>query len=111
LPAHADLPLVSAWGCRGFLVDEDAFRADTAPGQALMIGTADEITAKILDAHDTLGGIDRFYGQVEWGGRPRKLVETSIRLLATEFAPAVRKALDTDLRALQLTSTGKDTTR
>jgi hypothetical protein len=85
--------------------------AGTAPGQALMVGSADEITAKILDAHDTLGGIDRFFGQVDWGGLPRTLVQTSISLLATEIAPAVRTALDTDPRALQLTSTGKDTTR
>jgi hypothetical protein len=73
-----------------------------------MIGSADEITAKILDAHDTLGGIDRFYGQGDWGGLPRQLVQASISLLATEIAPAVRAALDTQPRALQLASTGKE---
>jgi hypothetical protein len=81
------------------------------PDQALMIGSAEEITTKILDAHDTLGGIDRFYGQVDWGGLPRELVQASISLLASEIAPAVRAALNTEPRTLQLTSTGKDTTR
>ena len=76
-----------------------------------MIGSANEITAKILDAHDTLGGIDRFYGQVDWGGLPRELVEASISLLASDIAPAVRAALDPEPRALQLASTGKDATR
>jgi hypothetical protein len=33
-----------------------------------MMVTTEQITAKILDAHHTLGGIDRFYGQVDWGG-------------------------------------------
>ena len=98
-------------GGRGFLVSEQAFRAGTAQGQALMIGSADEITAKIVHADDTLGGIDRFYGQVDWGGLPRTLVQTSISLLATEIAPAVGAALDTQPRALQLASTRKDTTR
>ena len=76
-----------------------------------MIGSAEEITTKILDAHDTLGGIDRFYGQVDWGGLPQELVQASIRLLATEIAPTVRAALNTEARTLQRTSTGKDTTR
>src|SRR3954447_7255875 len=95
---------------RGFLVSEEGFRAGTTPDQALMIGSAEEITTKILDAHATLGGIDRFYGQVDWGGLPRELVQASISLLASEIAPAVRAALDTEPRTLQLTSTGKDTT-
>jgi len=98
-------------GGRGFLVSEEGFRAGTTPDQAVMIGAAEEITTKILDAHATLGGIDRFYGQVDWGGLPRELVQASISLLASEIAPAVRAALNTETRTLQLTSTGKDTTR
>jgi hypothetical protein len=31
-----------------------------------MMVTTEQITAKILDAHHTLGGIDRFYGQTDW---------------------------------------------
>lgn len=38
-----------------------------------MIGSAEEI----VDAHQLLG-IDRFYGQFDWGGLPRTLVEESL---------------------------------
>jgi hypothetical protein len=36
-------------------------------------------------------GVDRFFGQLDWGGLPRALGE-SITRLATEIAPAVRAA-------------------
>jgi hypothetical protein len=58
---------------------------------ALMIGSSEEITEKILHAHQVLG-IDRFYGQVDWGGLPRGRVEESIARLAGDIAPAVRRA-------------------
>jgi alkanesulfonate monooxygenase SsuD/methylene tetrahydromethanopterin reductase-like flavin-dependent oxidoreductase (luciferase family) len=80
-------------GGRGFVVDRASFEAGTKPGQALMIGSSDELIAKILEADQVLGGLDRFYGQVDWGGLPRPLVEASITRLATEIAPAVRTAL------------------
>ena len=80
-------------GGRGFRVDRAAFEAGIRPGQALMIGSSQEVAAKILDAHQILGGIDRFFGQVDWGGLPRSLVEASIQRFATEIAPAVRAAL------------------
>jgi alkanesulfonate monooxygenase SsuD/methylene tetrahydromethanopterin reductase-like flavin-dependent oxidoreductase (luciferase family) len=79
-------------GGRGFQVSQEAFVAGTAPGQALMIGSAEEVAAKILDARRILG-IDRFFGQVDWGGLPRELVEGSIERFATLVAPAVRAAL------------------
>jgi alkanesulfonate monooxygenase SsuD/methylene tetrahydromethanopterin reductase-like flavin-dependent oxidoreductase (luciferase family) len=78
-------------GARGFHVDRAAFEAGTAPGQALMIGSSEELIDKIMLAHDVLG-IDRFFGQVDWGGLPRDLVEESISRLATEIAPAIRTA-------------------
>jgi len=58
-----------------------------------MIGSVDEIIAKILEAHHVLGGIDRFFGQADWGGLPRESVDTSIALLGDRIAPAVRAAL------------------
>jgi alkanesulfonate monooxygenase SsuD/methylene tetrahydromethanopterin reductase-like flavin-dependent oxidoreductase (luciferase family) len=78
-------------GGRGFLVDRVAFEAGTTRGQAIMIGSAGEITEKILDARELLG-IDRFFGQFDWGGLPRGLVEESLHRYATEIAPAVRSA-------------------
>jgi hypothetical protein len=55
----------------------------------LMIGTADQLTEKILDAQDQLG-ITRFIGQFDWGGLPATRAHESIARLATEIAPAVR---------------------
>jgi alkanesulfonate monooxygenase SsuD/methylene tetrahydromethanopterin reductase-like flavin-dependent oxidoreductase (luciferase family) len=80
-------------GGRGFRVDRATFEAGTRPGQALMIGSPQEVAAKILDAHHILGGIDRFFGQVDWGGLPRATVEASIQRFANEIAPAIRAAL------------------
>jgi alkanesulfonate monooxygenase SsuD/methylene tetrahydromethanopterin reductase-like flavin-dependent oxidoreductase (luciferase family) len=82
-------------GGRGFVVDRARFELGTQPGQAIMIGSADELIDKILDAHRVLG-IDRFIGQVDWGGLPPALVEESITRYATEIAPAVRSALSKD---------------
>lgn len=79
-------------GGRGFVVDRAAFEAGTRPGQAIMIGSSEEIIEKILDAHRLLR-IDRFFGQFDWGGLPRPLVEESVHRLATEIAPAVRSSV------------------
>ncbi|MDQ5822629.1 MAG: LLM class flavin-dependent oxidoreductase [Chloroflexota bacterium] len=76
---------------RGFFINRASFLAGTARGQAIMIGSSEELMEKILDAHQLLG-IDRFFGQVDWGGLPREMVEESITRLATEIAPAVRSA-------------------
>jgi alkanesulfonate monooxygenase SsuD/methylene tetrahydromethanopterin reductase-like flavin-dependent oxidoreductase (luciferase family) len=78
-------------GGRGFLIDRAQFAAGTERGQAIMIGSSEQITEKILDAHELLD-IDRFYGQFDWGGLPRPLVEDSVHRFATEIAPAVRAA-------------------
>jgi hypothetical protein len=56
-----------------------------------MIGSSEEVAEKILDAHRILG-LDRVFGQVDWGGLPRELVEASITRFATQVAPAVRAA-------------------
>jgi alkanesulfonate monooxygenase SsuD/methylene tetrahydromethanopterin reductase-like flavin-dependent oxidoreductase (luciferase family) len=79
-------------GGRGFIVDQASFEAGTRPGQALMIGSSEELVEKIVNAHELLG-IDRFFGQIDWGGLPKAAVEDSISRLATEIAPAVRAAL------------------
>ncbi|MGI3786081.1 MAG: LLM class flavin-dependent oxidoreductase [Janthinobacterium lividum] len=78
-------------GGRGFTVSREQFVAGTGPDKALMIGSSDEVIQKILLAREVLG-IDRFFGQVDWGGLPRGRVEESIARLAGEIAPAVRRA-------------------
>ncbi|MEU5567634.1 LLM class flavin-dependent oxidoreductase [Micromonospora musae] len=76
-------------GGRGFDVNRAAFEAGTQRGQAIMVGSSDELVEKILDACQLLG-IDRFYAQFDWGGMPRPMVEDSVHRYATEIAPAVR---------------------
>jgi alkanesulfonate monooxygenase SsuD/methylene tetrahydromethanopterin reductase-like flavin-dependent oxidoreductase (luciferase family) len=79
-------------GGRGFTVSRAAFEAGTQAGQAIMIGSTEELIEKIVDAHRLLG-IDRFFGQFDWGALPRPLVEESVHRLATEIAPAVRASI------------------
>ena len=78
-------------GGRGFVVSQAAFDACTSRQGAIMIGSAGEITGKLLDAVETLG-LDRVFAQVDWGGLPSGLVEESIARYATDIAPALRAA-------------------
>jgi alkanesulfonate monooxygenase SsuD/methylene tetrahydromethanopterin reductase-like flavin-dependent oxidoreductase (luciferase family) len=81
-------------GGRGFLVTQAQFDAGTQRGNAIMIGSSAQLIEKILDAHQVLG-LDRFFGQIDWGGLPKTLVEDSINRYATEIGPAVRAAITT----------------
>jgi hypothetical protein len=54
-----------------------------------MIGSAAEITDKLLDAAKALD-LDRIFAQGDWGGLPPDLVGESIARYATEIAPALR---------------------
>ena len=85
-------------GGRGWVVDRDAFEAGSRRGQALMVGSTDHLVEKIVDVHQELG-VDRFIGQVDWGGLPRTMVEESIHRLATEITPQVRAAIGADSAA------------
>jgi alkanesulfonate monooxygenase SsuD/methylene tetrahydromethanopterin reductase-like flavin-dependent oxidoreductase (luciferase family) len=76
-------------GGRGFIVDQAQFDAETRRGNAIMIGSSEQLIEKILDAHEALG-LDRFLGQIDWGGLPRAAVTESINRYAEEIAPAVR---------------------
>lgn len=52
----------------------------------------ERLIEKILDAHQALR-LDRFLGQIDWGGLPRAAVCDSIHRYAEEIAPAVRAAI------------------
>jgi len=78
-------------GGRGFVVSQASFDAGTSRQGAIMIGSAGEITDKLLDAVKALS-LDRIFAQVDWGGLPSGLVEESIARYATEIAPALRSA-------------------
>ncbi len=78
-------------GGRGFVVSHAAFDAGTSREGAIMIGSAGQVTDKLLDAVKALS-LDRIFAQVDWGGLPAGLVEESIARYATEIAPALRSA-------------------
>jgi alkanesulfonate monooxygenase SsuD/methylene tetrahydromethanopterin reductase-like flavin-dependent oxidoreductase (luciferase family) len=78
-------------GGRGFTVSQAAFDAGTSRQGAIMIGSAGQITGKLLDAVKTLR-LDRVFAQVDWGGLPAGLVEESIARYASEIASALRAA-------------------
>ncbi|WP_345694501.1 LLM class flavin-dependent oxidoreductase [Nonomuraea thailandensis] len=79
-------------GGRGWLVSAEQYQALSGPFGALMTGSPQEVIAKILTERE-LFGIDRFMGQVDFGGMPAPMVGDSLELLATEVAPAIRKEL------------------
>ncbi|MGW5064408.1 LLM class flavin-dependent oxidoreductase [Streptomyces sp. NPDC004096] len=77
---------------RGWHVSRAHFDTVSGPLGALVAGSPQEIIDKILTEHELLG-LDRFLGQVDFGGMPAPMVHESIELLATEVAPAIRKEL------------------
>ncbi|MFC8094327.1 LLM class flavin-dependent oxidoreductase [Streptomyces sp. NPDC057301] len=83
-------------GGRGWLIDPDQFEAVASPLGALMTGSPQEVIDKILTERELLG-IDRFMGQIDFGGMPTSMVNDSIELLATEVAPAIRKDTEANL--------------
>ena len=65
------------------------FEAERAPHGANLIGSPDEVAAKILYEHE-LFGLDRFLMQMSVGTLPHEKVLRSIELFATKVAPLVR---------------------
>jgi probable LLM family oxidoreductase len=63
-----------------------------SPLGALFVGSVQEIVEKILMEHE-LFGHQRYMAQLDIGGLPFEKIRESIQLLATEIAPAVRKAI------------------
>jgi alkanesulfonate monooxygenase SsuD/methylene tetrahydromethanopterin reductase-like flavin-dependent oxidoreductase (luciferase family) len=96
-------------GGRGFVVDRTSFEAGTRPGQALMIGSSDELIAKILDADRVLGGLDRFYGRstgadflVRWWRHPSPAwLPRSRRRFARPWRPEGTARLNQAVRFLE----------
>jgi alkanesulfonate monooxygenase SsuD/methylene tetrahydromethanopterin reductase-like flavin-dependent oxidoreductase (luciferase family) len=57
-----------------------------------VVGDPTQVIEKILDLRAVLG-IDRFLGQIDYGAMPREQVESSLDLLGTVVAPAVRHVM------------------
>jgi probable LLM family oxidoreductase len=68
------------------------FDAACEPGGHLLVGTPEEVTAKILAQHE-LFAHDRFLGHISVGALPHEHTIRATELFATEVAPAVRRAL------------------
>ena len=70
----------------------DRFEAERRSEGALLVGSPQEVTDKILAAHE-LFGASRFLIQFSVGPTPHDVVLRSIELFGTEVAPAVRRAV------------------
>ncbi len=68
------------------------FDAGCEPQGHLLVGTPEEVTAKIL-AHHGLFANDRFLGHISVGVLPHERAMRATELYANEVAPAVRAAL------------------
>jgi alkanesulfonate monooxygenase SsuD/methylene tetrahydromethanopterin reductase-like flavin-dependent oxidoreductase (luciferase family) len=68
------------------------FDAGCEPEGHLLVGTSDEVAAKILAQHE-LFGHDRFLGHISVGVLPHERAMRATELFATEVAPLVRERL------------------
>lgn len=75
-----------------FRFTREDFEAYTRPGEALAVGSPEQIVEKILHQHE-LFGHTRFMAQMDVGGMPFSKVASAIELLATEVAPIVRREI------------------
>ncbi|MEH7115251.1 LLM class flavin-dependent oxidoreductase [Neobacillus niacini] len=75
----------------GTRMSREDFEHMASPNTALFVGSPQQIVEKVLRQHE-LFGHTRFLAQVDIGGLPFNKVAENIELLATEVAPAVRKA-------------------
>jgi probable LLM family oxidoreductase len=69
------------------------FDAGCAPDGHLLVGTSDQVTAKIV-AHHELFEHDRFLGHISAGVLPHERAMRATELYGTEVAPNVRAALE-----------------
>jgi probable LLM family oxidoreductase len=76
-------------------VTRAAFDAQRGPQGALLIGSPDEVTEKIIRHSEALGGVSRFTFQMNAASLPHAKLMQAIELLGTSVAPALRKELAT----------------
>ena len=67
------------------------FKDQNGPNGALMIGSADEISQKILNHSRALGGISRFTFQMDNAELSHKQLLKSIKLIGEKVAPYIRE--------------------
>jgi probable LLM family oxidoreductase len=69
------------------------FDAQRGPQGALLVGSPEEVTEKILRHSEALGGVSRFTFQMNAASLPHEKLMQAIELLGTQVAPALRKEL------------------
>jgi probable LLM family oxidoreductase len=77
------------WGPMG----RGQFEMGRSPRGALLVGSPEEVTEKILFEHELFQN-QRFMAQISVGAMPHEKVMRAIELFGTEVAPAVRKELE-----------------
>ena len=78
-------------GGSGFYVSREQFDHGLRRAQALMIGTAEAVTEKLLELHRVVK-FDRLQALCDWGGLPADAVTSSVQRLGSEIAPVLRAA-------------------
>jgi probable LLM family oxidoreductase len=76
-------------------VTRAAFDAQRGTLGALLVGSPDEVTDKILRHSEALGGISRITFQMNAASLPHAKLMRAIELLGTQVAPALRKEFAT----------------
>ena len=71
-------------------VTRAGFDAQSGPTGALLVGSPEEVAAKILRHGDALGGISRVTFQMDVADLPHETLMRSIELLGTRVAPLLR---------------------
>jgi probable LLM family oxidoreductase len=74
----------------GAPVTRGQFMAQTGPLGALLVGSPDEVAAKILRHSEALGGISRVTFQMDVAILPHQKLLEAIELLGTQVAPLLR---------------------
>jgi len=69
------------------------FDAQLTPSGALLVGTADEVAAKILRHSEALGGISRITFMMNGASLPHLKLMSAIDLIAARVAPVLRQEL------------------
>src|SRR5205085_5246821 len=70
-----------------------AFEAQRGTYGALLVGSPDEVTEKILRHSEALGGVTRFTFQMNVASLPHAKLMEAIELLGTRVAPELRKEM------------------
>src|SRR6266576_1287735 len=69
------------------------FEAQLTPNGALLVGTPEEVAAKILRHSEALGGISRITFMMNGASLPHAKLMSAIDLIASRVAPALREAV------------------